>query len=912
MRVGCTPKSTKELWESIDSEFETSANFPHCIGAVDGKHIRLTRPSSSGSMYLNYKDFYSVVLLAVANSRYRVVFVDIGSYGKYCDSSVFKKSNLRQSTDRNIQQLPDNKCLSGTQSPKVPHVFVGDEAFGLHKHLLRPFGGTHLPIEKIIFNYRLCRARRYVECGFGILRNKWRIFHRPINVQPDFAVDIVKACILLHNFVRDRDGFVIEDTTTITDLEDVPQETVVRGGLTPNNIINILCTYFVSALGIAHSSNHTPTYQPPSIITPEILLRLPFTWKYFACLRPKHGRAKGDSGMRATFIVASTHKAVNWQERKQTDYHVSAARDNVKVLDSLSLLDPLPPNGGCRTGEPSDTERCTLELTQRVPLAKRREMMNIFKDALRTYVNPVKALGDGTEMRIGNGKPWCDEPDLTEVTRRMNRMSVCVNVNRTERQECSVTKPFALGREVAGNVTGYGASPKTKSVHSRVHWAANCRRVSHQVVMLEGWSVMSPVTSPTPLLLGSTHASMLPLRHTSRSEYLQPVTRAMEDQVTIMTGGSCQVNGQCPCEEHNFAGRSSNTRRTEALRSNRSSLAFLTLSVCVSMTEDVLVKAVREKASTLEINLRKKRKRDWGKYGKDSAMVFVRVPPQSPGVISENHGKPKLGKPDRESRPGPPECESSVITNIFGMKRKLVSNYASIFLVTYKMLTSPSAVQSQWNILTGACDNKQDVSALTGENGAVPERNGVGNGRNPEETRGAAESSGIDLSWFSQLRFHAAQTPHLSVACNKHCTLLYNMQHYSPFTITSCFFEALLKYYFQGIPPPHAKQASKGTIHHIRVDDSLTTRFWEPVRVKRGGHWATPEYKSGASGISLRKAADKRRRLARLPRAQVRKQPRREWNSVRLSNEIAKDVQSLVENRSTGRRTDVCWTDATD
>ncbi|KAJ8881196.1 hypothetical protein PR048_017669 [Dryococelus australis] len=31
----------------------------------------------------------------------------------------------------------------------------------------------------------------------------------------------------------------------------------------------------------------------------------------------------------------------------------------------------------------------------------------------------------------------------------------------------------------------------------------------------------------------------------------------------------------------------------------------------------------------------------------------------SPGVISENHGKPKSGWPDRESNPGPPECESS-------------------------------------------------------------------------------------------------------------------------------------------------------------------------------------------------------------------------------------------------------------
>jgi hypothetical protein len=45
-----------------------------------------------------------------------------------------------------------------------------------------------------------------VESGFGILSNKWRIFQWLLNVNPDFAVDIVKACVVLHNFVRERDG----------------------------------------------------------------------------------------------------------------------------------------------------------------------------------------------------------------------------------------------------------------------------------------------------------------------------------------------------------------------------------------------------------------------------------------------------------------------------------------------------------------------------------------------------------------------------------------------------------------------------------------------------------------------------------------------------------------------------------
>ena len=55
--------------------------------------------------------------------------------------------------------------------------------------------------KKRVYNYRLCRTRRYVECAFGILSNKRRIFQRPLNVSPDFAADIVKACVVLYNFV---------------------------------------------------------------------------------------------------------------------------------------------------------------------------------------------------------------------------------------------------------------------------------------------------------------------------------------------------------------------------------------------------------------------------------------------------------------------------------------------------------------------------------------------------------------------------------------------------------------------------------------------------------------------------------------------------------------------------------------
>jgi len=67
-----------------------------------------------------------------------------------------------------------------------------------------------------VFNYCLTRARRYIECCFGILSNKWRILHRALNVEESMAENIIKTCCLLHNFVRNRDGLRFEDTIAVS------------------------------------------------------------------------------------------------------------------------------------------------------------------------------------------------------------------------------------------------------------------------------------------------------------------------------------------------------------------------------------------------------------------------------------------------------------------------------------------------------------------------------------------------------------------------------------------------------------------------------------------------------------------------------------------------------------------------
>lgn len=76
------PATTSQDFLAMAKEFEQKWNFPNCISAVDGKHVRIFCPRHSVSQFFNYKDFFSVVLLAFVDANYKFVMVDIGSYGR--------------------------------------------------------------------------------------------------------------------------------------------------------------------------------------------------------------------------------------------------------------------------------------------------------------------------------------------------------------------------------------------------------------------------------------------------------------------------------------------------------------------------------------------------------------------------------------------------------------------------------------------------------------------------------------------------------------------------------------------------------------------------------------------------------------------------------------------------------------
>ena len=195
--------NTEDGWTDLAEKFGSRWNFNNAIGAIDGKHIAIKAPKNSGSVYHNYKGFFSIILLGVVDADYKFTWVDVGANGSTSDCAVFNNSDLKASLENNTLGLPPPKEFPGDTEP-IPYFLIGDDAFPLRKWMMKPFSSRHLTDHERIFNYRLSRARRIVENAFGILANRFRCILTTLQQNTENIKSIVLACVCLHNLMRIR------------------------------------------------------------------------------------------------------------------------------------------------------------------------------------------------------------------------------------------------------------------------------------------------------------------------------------------------------------------------------------------------------------------------------------------------------------------------------------------------------------------------------------------------------------------------------------------------------------------------------------------------------------------------------------------------------------------------------------
>ncbi len=132
------PKSEIEFYQKI-SEMEQLWQFPCCWGAIDGCHIPIKCPPGglqSCKEYHNFKNFYSIVLMAMVDAKYRFTWGSCGFPGNSHDSVILQSTDLWEQLQEK-EYLPNiAKQINGIE---VPPLILADSAFQLKSWLMKPY-----------------------------------------------------------------------------------------------------------------------------------------------------------------------------------------------------------------------------------------------------------------------------------------------------------------------------------------------------------------------------------------------------------------------------------------------------------------------------------------------------------------------------------------------------------------------------------------------------------------------------------------------------------------------------------------------------------------------------------------------------------------------------------------------------
>lgn len=99
-----------------------------------------------------------------------------------------------------------------------PFHWNGDNAYTLSESLMIPYAGNSVNVYQDSFNYYHSQCRIVVECLFGMFVARWGIFWHDLEFNLSHIVEIVHACLRLHNFCTRRNLPIIDTHY------DIPEE----------------------------------------------------------------------------------------------------------------------------------------------------------------------------------------------------------------------------------------------------------------------------------------------------------------------------------------------------------------------------------------------------------------------------------------------------------------------------------------------------------------------------------------------------------------------------------------------------------------------------------------------------------------------------------------------------------------
>jgi len=172
----------------MKTKFYQVAHFPGVVGAIDGTHVPIKKPSSSDyEEYRCRKGYFSINVQGV--SAYNLKFTNIVARwkGSTHDSRIWQNSSLFHRFD--------------TQN--VNGFLLGDNGYACNNHLLTPLLNPSTDSERR-YNSAHIRTRNTVERLFGVWKSRFYCLQKGLLFKPKKCCNIIIATAILHNIAVDH------------------------------------------------------------------------------------------------------------------------------------------------------------------------------------------------------------------------------------------------------------------------------------------------------------------------------------------------------------------------------------------------------------------------------------------------------------------------------------------------------------------------------------------------------------------------------------------------------------------------------------------------------------------------------------------------------------------------------------
>ena len=162
---------------------------------IDSKHVAMWCQKNTRSLYHNYKGFFSQVLLAVCDAKYKFIFIDVRQCESTIDTSVLRSFEFGKRRESNLLNIHSEENYLKDGKPFILSFYkVGIEIFQLKDYLKKAVSQTYLcwqrkcyDLTRISIREKCCKNESWLK---RLSQQKWRLVTLAAKLCPTH-----KACL---------------------------------------------------------------------------------------------------------------------------------------------------------------------------------------------------------------------------------------------------------------------------------------------------------------------------------------------------------------------------------------------------------------------------------------------------------------------------------------------------------------------------------------------------------------------------------------------------------------------------------------------------------------------------------------------------------------------------------------------